>query len=228
MTPSTIRDGLRVCDESKRSKLRRLETAGRVWTIVNVEIGAPTDPMPRASCRLRWASRLPDAPTGRGAKRDEDRVLGFLEALDARGLKASFAVNGTAARSSGDLAGQPSARWDFVGHGYVRRPMHRVEDQRSAIHDRSRRSGPSAGSGREVGKPRAHRNHRHTGSLAEAGIEYVYDLCVVDQPVMIQASPRRRGDALHSRDQRCCPSPRFRDIVLSKCSCAGIDHFDRL
>lgn len=58
----------------------------------------------------------------------------FLETLGERGLKASFAVNGSACRVY-----EPACRaaldagWDFVGHGFVQKPMHRVEDQAEAI-----------------------------------------------------------------------------------------------
>jgi allantoinase len=91
-----------------------------------------------------------------------------------------------------------AAGWDFVGHGYVQRPMHRVEDQRSAIHDTIEAIRTMTGKApRGWESPGLTETTETLDYLSEAGIEYVCDHCLDDQPVMIQASSR----ALHIRDQ---------------------------
>jgi allantoinase len=79
---------------------RRLPGGARiaVWTIVNVEVCSPDAPMPRAVLPPPMGQPLlPDVPNW--AWREYGMRVGFgrfVEALDARGLKASFAVNGAA------------------------------------------------------------------------------------------------------------------------------------
>ena len=107
-----------------------------VWTIVNVENWRPTAPMPRAVLPPPMGQPLlPDIPNW--AWHEYGMRVGFwrfVEVLGSRGLKASFAVNGSAC----DVY-EPACRaaheagWDFIGHGFVQRPMHRVEDQAAAI-----------------------------------------------------------------------------------------------
>src|ERR1700728_3725023 len=136
MTPSTIRDRLPYQPIVTRPKLRLPGDARvAVWTIVNVENWSPSDPMPRAVLPPPMGQPLlPDVPNW--AWHEYGMRVGFwrfLEALDARGLKASFAVNGTACSLYEEACRSAfAASWDFIGHGYVQRPMHRGEDQRSA------------------------------------------------------------------------------------------------
>ena len=99
MTPSTIRDRLPYQPIVTRPKLRLPGDARvAVWTIVNVENWSPSDPMPRAVLPPPMGQPLlPDVPNW--AWHEYGMRVGFwrfLEALDARGLKATFAVNGTA------------------------------------------------------------------------------------------------------------------------------------
>ena len=68
--------------------------------------------------------------------------------------------------------------------------MHRVEDQRSAIHDTIEAIRTLTGKApRGWESPGLTETAETLDHLAEAGIEYVCDLCLDDQPVMIQASP---------------------------------------
>src|SRR5476649_454952 len=109
-----------------------------VWTIVNVENWLPSGAMPRAVLPPPMGQPLlPDVPNW--AWHEYGMRVGFwrfLETLGSRGLKATFAVNGTACslyREACEAA--RDAAWDFMGHGFVQKPMHRVEDQRLAIAD---------------------------------------------------------------------------------------------
>jgi allantoinase len=109
-----------------------------VWTIVNVENWSPAGAMPRAVLPPPMGQPLlPDVPNW--AWHEYGMRVGFwrfLETLQARKLKATFAVNGTACRLYEEAcAAARDAGWEFMGHGFVQKPMHKVEDQRVAIAD---------------------------------------------------------------------------------------------
>ena len=161
-----------------------------VWTIVNVENWSPAGPMPRAVLPPPMGQPLlPDLPNW--AWHEYGMRVGFwrfLEALSERGLKASFAVNGTACevyREACEAA--RDAGWDFMGHGFIQRPMHKVEDQRAAI------AGTVAAIRNFTGRPpRGWESPGLTETdetldlLAEAGIEYIADWVLDDQPVPLR------------------------------------------
>lgn len=161
-----------------------------VWTIVNVENWIPTGAMPRAVLPPPMGQPLlPDVPNW--AWHEYGMRVGFwrfLEALSSRGLKASFAVNGTACevyREACEAA--RNAGWDFMGHGFVQRPMHRVEDQKAAIQDtieaiRAFTGKPPLG----WESPGLTETDETLDLLAEAGIEYVADWVLDDQPVPLR------------------------------------------
>src|SRR5690606_20589072 len=93
-----------------------------VWTIVNVENWRPQAPMPRAVLPPPMGQPLlPDVPNW--AWHEYGMRIGFwrfLDVLQARSLKATFAVNGTACsvyREACEAA--RDAGWEFMGHGLV-------------------------------------------------------------------------------------------------------------
>jgi len=186
--PSLIRSRLPYSPITQRPPLR-LPNGERVavWTIVNVENWSPDNAMPRTVLPPPMGQPLlPDIPNW--AWHEYGMRVGFwrfLEVLEVRNLKASFAVNGSACRVyEAACRAAFEAGWDFIGHGFIQRPMHRVADQRAAIAD-------TIGAIRELtGKaPRGWESPGLTETvetldlLAEAGIEYVCDWCLDDQPV---------------------------------------------
>src|SRR6185369_3529525 len=109
-----------------------------VWTIVNVEEWSIERNMPRTVLPpMGGQPLLPDLPNW--AWHEYGMRVGFwrfLEVLGKRGLKATFAVNGSACSLYREACQAAlDAGWEFMGHGFVQRPMHRVEDQRAAIRD---------------------------------------------------------------------------------------------
>lgn len=163
-----------------------------VWTIVNVENWSPAGAMPRTVLPPPMGvPLLPDVPNW--AWHEYGMRVGFwrfLETLGKRKLKASFAVNGTACelyRESCQAAHE--AGWDFMGHGWVQKPMHKVEDQKSAIAD-------TIGAIKDLtGKPpRGWESPGLTETdetldlLAEAGIEYVADWVMDEQPLPLKTA----------------------------------------
>ena len=167
-----------------------------VWTIVNVENWRPHGAMPRTVLPPPMGQPLlPDVPNW--AWHEYGMRVGFwrfLEALAARGLKATFAVNGTACD---------------VYRGSVRRRRATPAGSSWAMASCSSRCTRSRTSARRS-PTRFARSSDFTGKpprgwespgltetdetldlLAEAGIEYVADWVLDEQPVPIRT---RAGD----------------------------------
>lgn len=218
---------------TQRPKLRLPGNARvAVWTIVNVENWNPGNPMPRAVLPPPMGERLlPDIPNW--AWHEYGMRFGFwrfLEALGKRNLKASFALNGSVCAQYPQVcAAARDAGWDFMGHGLIQRPMHKVEDQRGAIRDTMQAIADFTGR-----KPRGWESPGLTETeetadlLAEAGIEYVADWVLDDQPVPV-----------HTRTGRLVSVPytvEVNDVVISAVQLQpsdailqrGRDQFDRL
>jgi len=163
-----------------------------VWTIVNVENWSPAGAMPRTVLPPPMGvPLLPDVPNW--AWHEYGMRVGFwrfLETLNARKLKASFAVNGTACelyREACEAAHE--AGWDFMGHGWVQKPMHKVEDQRSAIADTIRAIREFTGKPpRGWESPGLTETDETLDLLAEAGIEYVADWVMDEQPLPLKTA----------------------------------------
>lgn len=173
-TPFQLPDGARVA----------------VWTIVNVENWQPGQAMPRAVLPPPMGQPLlPDIPNW--CWHEYGMRVGFwrfMEVLNARGLKATLAVNGSACQLYAQACQAAlDAGWEFMGHGHVQQPMHRVADQAGAI--RETMAAIQAFTGRA---PRGWESPGLTETddtvdlLAEAGIEYVADWVLDDQPVPIR------------------------------------------
>lgn len=165
-----------------------------VWTIVNVENWSPHAPMPRAVRPPPMGqSLLPDVPNW--AWHEYGMRVGFwrfLETLQARSLKATFAVNGSACSVYKEAcAAAREAGWEFMGHGFVQRPMHKVEDQVAAISDTMKAISDFTGKPpRGWESPGLTKTDETIDLLAEAGIEYVADWVLDEQPVPIRTRSR--------------------------------------
>ncbi|WP_229676268.1 polysaccharide deacetylase family protein [Polaromonas eurypsychrophila] len=161
-----------------------------VWTIVNVENWLPESAMPRAVLSPPMGQPLlPDLPNW--CWHEYGMRVGFwrfLEVLNSRKLRATFAVNGTACHEyRAACQAALDAGWEFMGHGHVQKPMHRVEDQAEAIRltmEAIRAFTGQAPRGWE--SPGLTETETTIDLLAAAGIEYVADWVLDDQPVAIQ------------------------------------------
>ena len=166
-----------------------------VWTIVNVENWSPLGAMPRAVLPPPMGQPLlPDVPNW--AWHEYGMRVGFwrfLEALGNRGLKATFAVNGTACSLYEEAcAAARDAGWEFMGHGFTQQPMHKVEDQRAAIADTIAAIKAFTGQPpRGWESPGLTETDDTLDLLAEAGIEYVADWVLDEQPVPLKT---RKGE----------------------------------
>ena len=163
-----------------------------VWTIVNVEEWSIERNMPRTVLPPPYGQPLmPDLPNW--AWHEYGMRVGFwrfLEVLNRFSLKATLAINGSVCKSYPRVAEAGlKAGWEFMGHGYIQRPMHHLEDQRQQIFDAV--AAIKAFTGK---KPRGWESPGLTETydtvdwLAEAGIEYVADWVLDDQPCLIQTA----------------------------------------
>jgi peptidoglycan/xylan/chitin deacetylase (PgdA/CDA1 family) len=114
----------------------------------------------------------------------------FVETLQSRGLKATFAVNGSACGIYREACvAARDAGWEFMGHGFVQRPMHKVDDQQRAIADTMRAIADLTGKPpRGWESPGLTETDETLDLLAEAGIEYVADWVLDEQPVAIRTA----------------------------------------
>jgi peptidoglycan/xylan/chitin deacetylase (PgdA/CDA1 family) len=160
-----------------------------VWTIVNVENWNPAGAMPRAVLPPPMHQPLlPDVPNW--AWHEYGMRVGFwrfLETLGHRNLKATFAVNGSACEVYREACvAAHEAGWEFMGHGFVQKPMHRVDDQRAAIANTMQAIAALTGRApRGWESPGLTETDETIDLLAEAGIEYVADWVLDEQPVPI-------------------------------------------
>ena len=160
-----------------------------VWTIVNVENWRPEAQMPRSVLTPPTGSpHLPDLPNW--ACHEYGNRVGFWrihEMLKSRGLKATFAVNGSAIEIYEEVCkAAHDSEWEFMGHGWAQQPSHTVEDEAKAISQtieaiRKMTGRPPRG----WESPGLTETADTVDLLAEAGIEYVADWVVDDQPVYV-------------------------------------------
>jgi allantoinase len=161
-----------------------------VWTIVNVENWLPENAMPRTVLPPPMGQPLlPDIPNW--CWHEYGMRVGFwrfLEVLKSRGLRATLALNGTACKEYATACeAARDAGWEFMGHGFVQKPMHRVEDQAAAIRHTIEAIRDFTGKApRGWESPGLTENEETIDLLAEAGIEYVADWVLDDQPVPIK------------------------------------------
>jgi peptidoglycan/xylan/chitin deacetylase (PgdA/CDA1 family) len=154
----------------------------------------------------------------------------FLEVLGARGIKATFAVNGSACSVYGEACRAAlDAGWEFMGHGFVQQPMHRLEDQRASIADAMKAIADFTGRPpRGWESPGLTETDETLDLLAEAGVDYVADWVLDDQPVTLKAGGRTLVSIPYTVE--------INDVVISAIQhhrsdeifLRGRDQFDRL
>lgn len=160
-----------------------------VWVIVNVENWEIERPMPRTVLPPPLGvPLLPDVPNW--AWHEYGMRVGFwrfFECLTNRKIVPTLALNGSVCQQYPRVCEAAlRAGWEFMGHGFVQMPMHRLEDQPNAI--RQTIDAITAFTGR---RPRGWESPGLTETLdtadllAAEGIEYVADWILDDQPCPI-------------------------------------------
>ena len=163
-----------------------------VWLCVNVEDWEIRRAQPRTVLPPPQGEALqPDLPNW--AWHEYGNRVGFwrvAEALKSRGIVPTMPVNGRVIETHTRIAQYAlDEGWEFMGHGYVQGPMHRVEDQRAAIRRTLQAiegftGQPPAG----WESPGLTETFETIDILAEEGIRYVLDWVLDDQPFDIETS----------------------------------------
>jgi len=120
-------------------------------------------------------------------------VWRFHEVLKDFGIVPTFALNGSVCQAYPRVAEAAlKAEWEFMGHGYVQGPMHKLDDQRVAIRKTVEAIHAFTGKApRGWESPGLTETSETVDILAEEGIEYVADWVLDDQPVDIMTSKGR-------------------------------------
>jgi peptidoglycan/xylan/chitin deacetylase (PgdA/CDA1 family) len=157
-----------------------------VWPVVNVEHWLIDNPMPR---------QVLVAPTGAALQPDlanwawheYGMRVGFwrlLQAFASRGIRPTLSINGSVCTAYPHIAkAAHDAGWDFMGHGFVQVPTHRVEDQPAMIAKTI--SAIRAVTGKAPAGwlgPGLTETLETPDHLAAAGIRYIADWVVDDLP----------------------------------------------
>ncbi len=204
-----------------------------VWTIVNVEEWSDERPMPRTVLPPPYGQPLlPDLPNW--AWHEYGMRVGFWRFIEVfRSLKikeVTLAINGSVCRSYRPVAKAAlDAGWEFMGHGFVQRPTHHVEDQRKAIRETIaaiRKFTGRAPRGWE--SPGLTETFESLDLLAQEGIEYVADWVLDDQPCRIRT---RRGSIVsvpYTVEMNDIAMMQIQNHPSSEWLRRGIDTFDQL
>jgi len=160
-----------------------------VWPIVNVEHWDIRRPMPRAVLPPPMGNPvIPDLPSW--AWHEYGMRVGFWRLYDCLrqfAMVPTLAINGSVCTEYPRVAQAAlDAGWEFMGHGFVKGPMHNLDDQRGAIRrtiEAIRSFTGKAPRGWE--SPGLTETFDTIDILAEEGIEYVADWILDEQPCEI-------------------------------------------
>ncbi len=161
-----------------------------VWVIVNVEEWSIERAQPRTVLPPPMGQPLiPDVPNW--SWHEYGMRVGFwrfMSVLERHKIIPTLAINGHVCESYPRVAGAArEAGWEFMGHGYVQGPMHRVENQKKAIEDTVEAIRKFTGKPpRGWESPGLTETEETLDLLRGAGIEYVADWVVDDLPTQLR------------------------------------------
>ncbi len=171
-----------------------------VWVIVNIEVWDPTTPQPRNVLPPPMNTpMLPDLPNW--AWHEYGMRVGywrFVNSLKSRKIIPTLALNGLVADYYPQAVEEAlNLNWELMGHGFIQRPMHKVENEyvdiKSTIEKLEKFSGKKI-----IGweSPGLTETDRTLDVLSENGINYVADWVIDDQPQDLIVSTGKRMLAL--------------------------------
>ena len=160
------------------------------WVILNVEDWRIENAMPRTVLSPPMGQPLlPDVPNW--SWHEYGMRAGFwrqMKALTDRNIPTTLAINGNVINSYPRVAeAARDAGFEFMGHGFVQGPMHKVENQSDAIKRTVDTIGAFTGKApRSWESPGLTENNETLDLLRANGIEYVADWVIDDLPQDIQ------------------------------------------
>jgi len=203
-----------------------------VWTIINVEQWDNGGPMPRSVLPPPMGQPLlPDLPNW--AWHEYGMRVGFWrlhECFQRFNITPTMALNGIVCQSYPRIAQAGiDAGWEFMGHGFVQGPMHRVEDQREAIQHTNEAIKNFTGklpTGWEC--PGLTETDETIDILADEGIKYVADWVLDDQPVRITTENGSMVSVPYSVETNDIPIFALQNQPSDAMYKRTIDQFERL
>ena len=161
-----------------------------VWPVINVEVWDIHRPMPRQVLPPPTGiTRLPDF--AHWAWHEYGMRVGFWrlkQALDDLDIKASLFTNARVCADYRRVAEESlKSGWEFVGHSYDQQPTHVEQDQRTMIQRTVKVIKDFTGKA-PVGwlSPGLTETYYTPDYLAEAGIQYIADWIIDDEPCDIR------------------------------------------
>jgi allantoinase len=203
-----------------------------VWSVVNIEDWSIERAMPRTILPPPMGQPLlPDVPNWMW--HEYGMRVGFwrlFDCLRSFGVVPTLATNGVVVKSYPRVAQAAlDAGWEFLGHGYVQTPMHKLDDQRAAIErtvEEIRAFTGKAPRGWE--SPGLTETFDTVDHLAAAGIEYVADWVFDDQPVYIDTASGPIVSIPYSVELNDVPMMAVQHLPSEEMLRRGIEHFERL
>ena len=171
-----------------------------VWVIVNIEVWDPSQPQPRNVLPPPMNSpMLPDLPNW--SCHEYGMRVGFwrfVNSLKSRDIIPTLALNGVVTDHYPQAVEQAlKLDWELMGHGFIQRPMHKVENEyvdiKSTIEKLEKFSGKKI-----IGweSPGLTETDKTLDVLSENGISYVADWVIDDQPQDLIVNTGKRMLAL--------------------------------
>ncbi|MEM8658894.1 MAG: polysaccharide deacetylase family protein [Pseudomonadota bacterium] len=161
-----------------------------IWVILNIEEWRIEGPMPRTVLPPPMGQPLlPDVPNW--SWHEYGMRTGFWrqhKALTSRKIPTTLAINGSVCDSYPRVAGAAlDAGWEFMGHGHLQGPMHRLEDQGGAIAQALARIRAFSGQPvRSWESPGLTETPETLDLLRANGVEFVADWVIDDLPQDIE------------------------------------------
>jgi peptidoglycan/xylan/chitin deacetylase (PgdA/CDA1 family) len=168
-----------------------------LWPVVNIENWLIENPMPRQVLVAPTAAVLqPDLPNW--AWHEYGMRVGFwrfLEMFERLSIRPTLSINGSVIEAYPRVAiAARDAGWEFMGHGWVQVPTHKMPDQREAITRTVKTIADFTGRAcRGWLGPGLTETLETPDLLAEAGIEWLGDFVVDDLPARVATA---HGDIL--------------------------------
>ncbi len=203
-----------------------------VWTIVNVEDWDIERPMPRTVLPPPMSQPLlPDLPNW--AWHEYGMRVGFwrlLEVLRHFGVTPTLALNGRVCTSYPRIAEAALGEgWEFMGHGFVQGPMHRLDDQRQAIRDTVQAIRDFTGSPpRGWESPGLTETLETPDLLREEGFLYVADWVLDDQPVVLETRAGPLVSIPYTLETNDIAVHALQQLPSDGLYRRGVDQFERL
>jgi peptidoglycan/xylan/chitin deacetylase (PgdA/CDA1 family) len=203
-----------------------------VWTIVNVEVWDIGRAMPRQVLPPpTGVTQLPDVP--HWSWHEYGMRVGFWrfkEVLDSLQIVPTLAINARVCLDYERVARAAlDGGWEFMGHSYDQRPIHMEPDQRATIQKAVKVIREYTGR-QPVGwlGPGLTQTLDTPEVLAEAGIRYIADWVVDDEPCRIRTEKGPLVALPYTAELNDIPMMMIQHHASAEFEARCMDHFERL